>query len=182
MTEQLLISFSRCYARRSLFLFETRARLFVSLSLIWARGVYLGEALDCVCVMRWLFISSFSINNTTLWFLRVDCVYCTETCLYHTVCFSLFILFYGPEENSEKGCACKLSKAPVTRARIILAYLNRASGICIRRLDTRTLPRERKERTNQSFDSVSPVRILMLNFLLVSLCPPGVMNSFMTVW
>lgn len=110
------------------------------------------EALDCVCVMKWSFISSFSIaNNTTLWFLASQLRVLFEICLYqkHGGVSAFPLLSYRPEENSEEGCACKLSNAPMTLTLELSYRISIASGIYIRRLDTRALPREWKGRKDR---------------------------------
>lgn len=169
--------------------FSIRARLFVSLSLIWARSVS-RRALDCVMrdEMMVYFELQYHTNNNRL---RVDCVYCPNHMLVsHGVCFCFFRYFHS-EEFRERLCMQTIKVIPkwITLAFELSLGISRSRARCIRsRLDTRTLSREdggkeeRKRRANQPLDSVSPVQILMLNFLLVSLCPPGVMNSFMMVW
>lgn len=127
-TGRLLISFRRARSLlwRSLFLFETRARLFVSLSLIWARSVSAKHS----TVYAWWddrFISSFSItNNTTLLASRLRVLF--ETCLYHTVCVFVFPFFFFLSfwrKFRERLCMQTIEGLGDSRARIILAYLDR---------------------------------------------------------
>lgn len=91
-----------------------------------------------------------------------------------TRCVSVLSLFsYCPEENSKEGCACKLSKAPMTLTLELSYRISIASGIYIRRLDTRTLPRERKGRKDQPIlrQCIAIVRILMDEFLIGQFVP-----------